>query len=204
MELMLVWQQLANRLSLSSQGTEAAQLMLRAIKLAVSSLRSAPRRPDGRLPAQRAITNVMLLADLLASGVPLCTEDIAAAVIADAVAAQSLPVDIVEAQLGKDVCARVHAILRVRSAPDTVDVYDDASASALRDVCLTHFSVNAIVVEVACKLDELQNMRALPLAKQHQLALQVRCTPCRVLLRAQLIARCCYALGLTWKILQGS
>ena len=49
-DLMMVWQQLANRLSQAQEGLEA-QLLLKAIKLAISALRLAPVLPDGRCDA---------------------------------------------------------------------------------------------------------------------------------------------------------
>jgi hypothetical protein len=44
----MVWQQLSSRLSKAQEGRGEAQLLLKAIKLAISGLRMAPLMPDGR------------------------------------------------------------------------------------------------------------------------------------------------------------
>ena len=170
---MIVWRQLANRLALPPHSSDAAQLMLRALKLAVSSLRDAPPREDGRTPAKRAIMVAVLLADLSTAGVPLPPEGIAAAIVADAAADGRAAIAMIESELGRDVAELVLAVLRVRDAPCAVDLYDDVVSSALREMCLAYYDVRALVLEIVCKLDALQNAASLPLAKRHILALQV-------------------------------
>jgi GTP pyrophosphokinase len=67
----------------------------------------------------------------------------------------------------------VHEIHRVRAAPLSVDVYDEQAATALREMCLSLCDVRAILVEVICQLDLIQNSQRLSLAKRQVLAIQV-------------------------------
>lgn len=71
------------------------------------------------------------------------------------------------------VCVVVHEMGRVRAAPLAVDVYDEQGATAVREMCLALCDVRAILVEVVCQLDLLQNSTGLPIAKRQVLALQV-------------------------------
>jgi hypothetical protein len=72
------------------------------------------------------------------------------------------------------VCIVVHEIQRVRSAPRTVDVYDEAASSAVCEMCLSLCDMRAILVEVVCQLDLLQNAAELKPARRQVLAAQVR------------------------------
>jgi hypothetical protein len=67
----------------------------------------------------------------------------------------------------------VHEIQRVRSAPLSVQIYDEASSAAVREQCLSMCDVRAVLVEVVCRLDQLQNCGTMDAAKQQILALQV-------------------------------
>jgi hypothetical protein len=71
------------------------------------------------------------------------------------------------------VCTVVHEIHRVRSAPLSVDMYDEQTASALCEMCLALCDMRAVLVEVVCQLDRVQHSAQLPLAKQQVLAMQV-------------------------------
>ena len=102
-DLMLIWQQLSNRLPSAQEGRLEAALLLKAVKLAMAGLRLAPLLPDGRVPVQRAIALAMLLADLAASGVPVDGVSIAAAVVADGTASGHIPLDAVRRELGMEV-----------------------------------------------------------------------------------------------------
>ena len=104
-DLIMVWQQLSNRLPSAKEGRLEAALLLKAVKLAMAGLRLAPLLPDGRVPVQRAIALAMLLADLAASGVPVDGVSIAAAVVADGVASGHIPMVAVHQQLGMEVRA---------------------------------------------------------------------------------------------------
>lgn len=73
-------------------------------------------------------------------------------------------------------CVLVHEVQRVRSAPRSIDVYDDRSAAALREQILSVCDTRAVLVELACRLDQLQNCHTMSLARQQTLALQV-CPP---------------------------
>ena len=72
------------------------------------------------------------------------------------------------------VCVLVHEIQRVRAAPLSIQVYDEASSAAVREQCLTLCDVRAVLIEVVCRLDQLQNCQSADIAKQQVLALQVR------------------------------
>ncbi len=49
---------------------------------------------------------------------------------------------------------------QVRSLPGRADLYDDAQASTLREICLTFHDVRAAVVEIAARADALRNLAA--------------------------------------------
>ena len=70
----------------------------------------------------------------------------------------------------------VHEIQRVRAAPLSIQIYDEASSAAVREQCLTLCDVRAVLIEVVCRLDQLQNCQRMSLAKQQVLALQVCAT----------------------------
>lgn len=78
---------------------------------------------------------------------------------------------------GVQVCVLVHEIQRVRAAPLSIQVYDEASSAAVREQCLTLCDVRAVLIEVVCCLDQLQNCQHVSLAKRQVLALQVRAAP---------------------------
>lgn len=71
------------------------------------------------------------------------------------------------------VCVLVHELQRVRAAPLSIQVYDEASSAAVREQCLTLCDVRAVLIEVVCRLDQLQNCQSAGVAKQQVLALQV-------------------------------
>ncbi len=48
----------------------------------------------------------------------------------------------------------------MRSLPGRADLYDDAQASTLREICLTFHDVRAAVVEIAARADALRNLAA--------------------------------------------
>jgi hypothetical protein len=128
-QLMDAWSQLADKLSpVSPTSTAAAtDLILSALKLAVSCLQAAPPRPDGRTPLQRALDLAARLAELCAAGVPFDAHCIAAGVLAEAVDLRLCSVPLLEARLGPGVAALAHDILAVRHAPERLDVLDDSS-----------------------------------------------------------------------------
>jgi GTP pyrophosphokinase len=72
------------------------------------------------------------------------------------------------------VCVLVHEIQRVREVPLRIQVYDEPSSAAVREQCLTLCDVRAVLIEVVCRIDQLQNCSHLSTAKQQVLALQVR------------------------------
>lgn len=80
------------------------------------------------------------------------------------------------AQHHVQVCVLVHEIQRVRAAPLSIQVYDEASSAAVREQCLSLCDVRAVLIEVVCRLDQLQNCQRMGIAKQQVLALQVCAT----------------------------
>ena len=123
--------------STSSSSSEAESLILSALKLTLASLgrgrhaRAAAgtaMRPDGRDPQSRAVDLGVMLADLSSAGIPLDAEAIAAGIVLEAVSYGGLGIEAVLARLGPGVATLVHDTLRVRSAPDRVELYDDEAS----------------------------------------------------------------------------
>eukprot|EP00892_Ulva_mutabilis_P005765 jgi/Ulvmu1/3560/UM166_0014.1 len=172
-ELALVWQELLGRFAVAREGRAQAQMLLTALKLAIAALRIAPLCPDGRPQAQRAVAVAMLLSDLSTSGVPVDVHSVVAAVVVDGVTSGHIPVEVVHREQGMDACVLVHEVQRIRTSPRSIDVYDDRSAAALREHILSMCDTRAVLVELVCRLDQLQNCHTMSLARQQVLALQV-------------------------------
>lgn len=49
---------------------------------------------------------------------------------------------------------------QVRGLPARADLYDDAQAAALRDLCLNFYDVRATVIEIATRADALRHLSA--------------------------------------------
>ena len=62
-------------------------------------------------------------------------------ILAEAVEAGRLPLERVEARLGAPTALLLHDVLRVRELPGRADLFDDASAGALRDLALSVYDV---------------------------------------------------------------
>ncbi|KAK9817892.1 hypothetical protein WJX72_003848 [[Myrmecia] bisecta] len=152
-EFVTAWEQLALRLP-PHAGLARSGFILNALKLAVAH-RPAQRLGQADPPASRALAVASRLADLSAQGLPMDAESIAAGILADAVQLGSLSVAVVEQRLGPIVAHLLHDLIRVRTLPARVDLYDDTAASALRELCLSFYDVRAIVVEVVARLDSL-------------------------------------------------
>jgi hypothetical protein len=67
-----------------------------------------------------------------------------------------LDLSAVEGRLGGLTTQLVHGVLRVRAAPDMVEVFDDESTSALRDMCLAFHDARAVAIEVIARALALQ------------------------------------------------
>ncbi len=79
-------------------------------------------------PASRAIQLATRLADVIADGVPLDAESLAAGILAEAVSSGGLSTGVVEAQLGTagpGVAKLLNDIMRVRALPQRLNIYDD-------------------------------------------------------------------------------
>ncbi|GIL56454.1 hypothetical protein Vafri_11819 [Volvox africanus] len=148
------------------------EAIITALKLALASLQNAPPRRDGRTPATRAVQLASTLADLCAAGLPLDAAAMCAGVVAEAADLGALGSEVIRAQLGSDVAALVHDMLRVREAPRRIELLDDEGASAMREWCLALHDVRACVVEVVSWWDELQHLGGLPEFEQQALALE--------------------------------
>ncbi|GFR40563.1 hypothetical protein Agub_g1139 [Astrephomene gubernaculifera] len=148
------------------------EAIITALKLALASLQSAPPRRDGRTPATRAVQLASTLADLCAAGLPLDAAAMCAGVVAEAAELGALGHDVIRAQLGPGVAALVHDMLRVREAPQRIEVLDDEGASAVREWCLACHDVRACAVEVVGWWDELQHLGGLPRGEQQALAME--------------------------------
>ena len=103
-------------------------LILRALKVSLSWLKGAPPRADGRLPITRVVQLAATLADLSAAGLPLDAEAISAGIVLEAADSGLLDHQTIEDQLGSDVATLVHDVLRVRTAPQRVELYDDVAS----------------------------------------------------------------------------
>ncbi|EFJ47829.1 hypothetical protein VOLCADRAFT_60953 [Volvox carteri f. nagariensis] len=143
-----------------------------ALKLALASLQHAPLRRDGRSPATRAVQLASTLADLCAAGLPLDAAAMCAGVVSEAADLGALRADVIRAQLGPEVAALVHDMLRVRQAPRRIELLDDEGASAVREWCLAFHDVRSCVVEVVGWWDELQHLGGRPLFEQQAIALE--------------------------------
>ncbi|GIL83867.1 hypothetical protein Vretifemale_12591 [Volvox reticuliferus] len=148
------------------------EAIITALKLALAFLQNAPPRRDGRTPATRAVQLASTLADLCAAGLPLDASAMCAGVVAEAADLGVLGAEVIRAQLGPDVAALVHDMLRVRQAPRRIELLDDEGASAVREWCLAFHDVRACVVEVVSWWDELQHLGGLPEFEQQALALE--------------------------------
>ncbi len=91
-------------------------------------LQVAPTRPDGRSPSTRAVQLACLLADLVAAGLPLDAAAMSAGVVAEAAAGGWLGHEQIAQHLGGGVAALVHDIVRVRLAPQRIELFDDNAA----------------------------------------------------------------------------
>ena len=78
-------------------------------------------------PASRALQVATMLSDCIADGIPLDTESIAAGILAEVVSSGSLRTSVVEAHLGPGVAKLLHDVMRVRSLPKRLDIYDDVA-----------------------------------------------------------------------------
>lgn len=154
--------------SSGSSNADTSQLILSALKLAVSSLSRAavqqgadsaglsmqfggnsspstegtPAGSGPALPAvQRSLTLAVALAELYAAGMPLDGASIAAGIVAEAVDVSALHINTVQAKLGAEVAALVHDVLAVRHAPERTQSYDDASSRWGMTIYMTQSNV---------------------------------------------------------------
>ncbi|KAK9868152.1 hypothetical protein WJX84_011061 [Apatococcus fuscideae] len=180
------WDSLALRLPPEAGMGPAAELILKALKLAFANQQHHTSHPQLRhtgptqgqgqdlqapgAPAGRAIQIATALADLIAEGVPLDAESIAAGILAEAVSVGSLSTRVVEARLGSGVAQLLHDIMRVRALPKRLDIYDDVATSSLRELCLAFYDMRATVVEVVARAMHLEHPAA---AAQPQWARQM-------------------------------
>mmetsp|Transcript_30964 Transcript_30964/g.68597 ORF Transcript_30964/g.68597 Transcript_30964/m.68597 type:complete len:668 (+) Transcript_30964:195-2198(+) len=174
-ELASAWSQVAQRLPETAEEEGQQQyevLIIAALKLSLAWLQAAPLRKDGRTATARAVQLAATLADLCAAGLPLDAEAIAAGIVLEAVDHGSLDHDTIMQRVSPGVASLVHDVLRVRTAPERVELYDDVASSAIREWCLAFHDVRANVVEVISRWDELQHMSTLPYYEQQIIALE--------------------------------
>lgn len=107
---------------------KAAELILNALKLEVSHLPLPSNSVQASTAASKALAVASQLADLSGQGFPLDAESIAAGILIDAVAAQRLPLAVVENRLGHAVANLIEDIIKVRKLPSRVDLYDDVAS----------------------------------------------------------------------------
>ena len=107
---------------------KAAELILNALKLEVSHLPAQTDPLEASTAASKALAIAKQLADLSGQGFPLDAESIAAGILVDAVAAQRLPLDLVDHRLGSAVAILIEDVIKVRRPPSRVDLYDDVAS----------------------------------------------------------------------------
>lgn len=124
------WESLSSRLEKVLFTDHHEALIITALKLALASLRNAGvMREDGRGRMERCIELGATLARLsYEGGVPLDAETVAAGIVLEAVEQGGLDVGAVHARLGPGVASLVHDVMRVRSAPERVELYDDEAS----------------------------------------------------------------------------
>ncbi|KAK9842544.1 hypothetical protein WJX81_005255 [Elliptochloris bilobata] len=168
-QFVAAWEHLAPRLPRHAGAGHGAERILGALKLAVAlsgpelapaALAARAALGDGRSPATRALSIASTLADLASQGLPLDADSIAAGIVAEAVQRGRLPLPTVEARLGPTAAGLTADILKVRGLPARADLYDDAQAAALRELCLSFYDARATVVEIAARADALRHMAA--------------------------------------------
>ncbi|MEW5301840.1 MAG: hypothetical protein WDW38_008472 [Sanguina aurantia] len=169
--LSTAWDSVCRRLPAIDCNGQSFDIIIAALKLALACLQGTPAGPDGRTPSVRAVQLASSLAELCASGLPLDAEAIAAGIIAEAAGEGLVHSSIISDRLGPNVAMLVHDVLRVRSAPGRVPMYDDGASSAIREWCLAVHDVRASVVEVVSRWNELRHMGRLPKHEQQSIAI---------------------------------
>lgn len=100
-------------------------------------------------------------------------EVISAGLLREPLLAGAITMHEVKSRIGTGTAHLLHESLRIKSVPSKVDSLDDESASALRKYCLTYYDIKAVILELAIKLDMMQNLEYLPRCHQQMISLEV-------------------------------
>ncbi|KAG8067266.1 hypothetical protein GUJ93_ZPchr0005g15949 [Zizania palustris] len=166
-ELLVVFNELTERMGEDVATSSSSRLLFRALKLALPALRDGGGDAGG-CSLTRALIVAASLADL-----QMDAEVISAGIVREAMDAGTVAMADVEAQLGASAAALVKESLEVRHAPSQVDVADEEAASALRKRCLSSYDIRAVILELAIKLDAMKHLDALPKHQQRTTSLEV-------------------------------
>lgn len=149
LQLMAAWDSLAARLPPGTSSSASPEVLLQAIKLLL-----AHASPED---TARGLALASRLAELAGSGLPIDMDSIAAGVLVEAFP-RGLPMshDAVARRLGEPVAALVADLAKISRLPARIDLYDDAAAAALRELCLNFYDVRATAVEVVSRLHALE------------------------------------------------
>eukprot|EP00250_Pteridium_aquilinum_P033232 c5349_g1_i1 orf=443-4852(+) len=164
-ELTTAWDGLAGRLSPSITSGKHMQQILSALKLAFATLNRASE--DGRLMLVNSLSIAYTLADLQMDATVM-----AAGLLRSAVEAGLVGVSLVEQQLGSDVGRLLHDCMRFKRTLDQMDLFDEESAKAVRQFCLSYHDIRAITIEFSVRLQQMRHVHDLPSYQQQILALE--------------------------------
>jgi GTP pyrophosphokinase len=181
LQLLAAWDRLAATLSPAAGTGPAAELLLSALKLALSHA--------DRVNTPYILSRAGLLAELSVICPLLDAEAIAAGIIsavapppsdfsssslnttnsntANSTHSNSLhkvydiiPAELIESRLGPITADLVAYTIKVAALPDRTDLLDDEAAAALRELALSFYDVRAVAIEIVARLDNLRHAMA--------------------------------------------
>jgi len=149
LQLVAAWDSLASRLPPQTGAGPDADLLVNTLKLVLAHANQAA--------ASSALSLASCLAEMAGSGNPLDASAIAAGILAEAFP-QGFPsgMDILEQRVGRTVISLIADLKKVRRLPSRIELYDDAAAAALRELCVTFYDVRSTAVEVVARLHTLK------------------------------------------------
>ncbi|KAH7620811.1 putative GTP diphosphokinase CRSH1, chloroplastic [Nannochloris sp. 'desiccata'] len=149
LQLVAAWNSLASRLPPQTGAGPDADLLVNTLKLVLAHA--------NQTAASRALSLASCLAEMAGDGIPLDARAIAAGILAEAFP-QGFPtgMNILEQRVGRTVMSLLADLKKVRRLPSRIELYDDAAAAALRELCIAFYDVRSTAVEVVARLHTLQ------------------------------------------------
>jgi GTP pyrophosphokinase len=149
LQLVAAWDSLASRLPPQTGAGADADLLVNTLKLVLAHTNPAE--------ASRALSLASCLAEMAGDGIPLDAGAIAAGILAEAFP-QGFPtgMDVLEQRVGRTVMSLLADLKKVRRLPSRIELYDDAAAAALRELCIAFYDVRSTAVEVVARLHTLK------------------------------------------------